>query len=54
MYHVSCIMYHVSCILYHHTSYLSFFLHMVHFWQQFFSTQKARKSRQNRFHGKTA
>ena len=38
----------------HHTSYLSFFLHMAHFWLQFFSTQKARKSRQNRFHGKTA
>ena len=37
-----------------HTSYLSFFLHMAHFWLQFFSTQKARKSRQNRFHGKTA
>ena len=37
-----------------HTSYLSFFLHMAHFWLQFFSTQKTRKSRQNRFHGKTA
>ena len=37
-----------------HTSYLSFFLHMANFWLQFFSTQKARKSRQNRFHGKTA
>ena len=31
----------------HHTLYLSFFLHMAHFWLQFFSTQKARKSRQN-------
>ena len=36
-----------------HTSYLSFCLHMAHFWLQFFSSQKARKSRQNRFHGKT-
>ena len=37
-----------------HTSYLSFFLHMAYFWLQFFSTQKARKLRQNRFHGKSA
>ena len=36
----------------HHICHFS--LHMAHFWLQFFSTQKARKSRQNRFHGKTA